>query len=309
MAKKTKEQLIQEELDAQVDILADKADKTKKSKKEDAEEAKEDKKEIGMTDKSEDEMDKQAVTTEAERIVQPYKTPTDAISEDVALLFNGQELSEDFKKRATTIFEAALAARVNSEVALIEAEAQEALAVKLAEAEEQTIAQIDEYMETVVAEWAEENKLAIETGVRQEIAESFITDLKALFEKHSIEIPEEKVNMLEAAKSEMDLLRNEVAALAAKLVEADEKTFEMEKSKVIKELSEGLAVTQAEKLNSLIKEVDAKSIESFKEKAMILRESVFTEVKKPLNEVTKETKAESDMSKLLASVKKINRKD
>jgi hypothetical protein len=314
MTKKTKEQLIQEELDAEVNIIAGKEEAARKESKAKEDAAKSEKKEIGCApdkdmklipvgNKDEDEMDKQGVTTE-ERIVQAYKTPE--ISEDVALLFNGQELSEDFKKRATVIFEAALAARMNVEIEKVEEEAQEALKVKLAEAEEQTLVQINEYMDSIVEVWAEDNKLAIETGVRQEIAENFITDLKALFEKHNIEIPQEKVDMFEASKDEAEKLRTEIATLTVKLVESDEKMFDMEKANIIKELSEGLAVTQVEKLNSLIKEVDAKSIETFKEKALILRDSVFTEVK-PSNKEEKATNKlnESDalMEKVYASMR------
>jgi hypothetical protein len=204
---------------------------------------------------------------------------SDSMDENIANMFNGQELSEDFKKKASVIFETVVASRVNAEIAKIEEEDNEAIDLKLAEAEQKTLASIDEYMENIVAEWAEENKIALETGIRQEIAEGFITDLKALFEKHNIAIPAEKVDMLEASDAENEVLREENKALVTKLQEQEAKIFEMEKTKVLESLSEGLAVTQTEKLNNLIKEVDAKSIETFTEKATILRDNMFAKTK------------------------------
>lgn len=277
---------VAEELEGEVEMKKDKA-----SKKDDKEGC---------------DCDDQDATMESAKtpIVQPYKIP-ETVDENIALMFNGQELSEEFKKKASTIFEAAVATRVNAEIAKIEEEAQEAITLKLAEAEAKTTAQVDEYMEHVVAEWAEENKIALEAGIRQEIAESIITDLKTLFEKHNISIPAEKVDMLEASDAENEALRGEVNSLTEKLIATEAKIFEMEKQNILSGLAEGLAVTQVEKLSNLIKEVDAKSIETFKEKATILRDSMFVETKssvktdektvKPINE------SEALMSKIYSS--------
>lgn len=233
----------------------------------------------------------------------------ESIDENVAMMFAGQELSEDFKKKAATIFEAAVAVRVNKEIELIEKEAQEAIDLKLAEHEATTLSQIDEYMENVVAEWAEENKLALETGISHEITENFITDLKSLFEKHNISIPKEKVDMLEASDAENEVLRSEIKALTAKVSEQDSKMFDMDKAKVLSGLSEGLAITQIEKLNSLINEVDAKTIESFTEKATIFRDSMLAAAKPvekaDISAKTKKTLNENDalMDNIFASLR------
>lgn len=203
------------------------------------------------------------------------------MAESISVIFDGETLTEDFKKKAATVFEAALTSRLNEETAKIEEAAQKALNHAVSEIEEDLMQKADDYVGYVVTEWLEENKLQVERSLRAEIYEGFFDGLKALFVEHNISIPADKLDMLEAKEAECAELTESNNHLTEKLIEKDKAILELKKDDVLAVLSEGLAATQVEKLKALTKDIEAKTVESFKEKVTIIRESFFKETKAP----------------------------
>ena len=202
-----------------------------------------------------------------------------SVAEGVAVLFDGENLTEGFKKKASTLVEAAVNSRVNAEVKLIEAAAEKALVEAVSEIEEELMSKTDDYIGYVVTEWLEENKLEAEQALKVEIFEGFFDGLKALFLEHNITMPEGKLDILRSANSEIEELEGIVNTMTEKLIKADKTILEMKKQDVVSGLSEGLAATQVEKLKKLTEGIEAKDIESFKEKVSIIRESYFKDNK------------------------------
>ena len=197
------------------------------------------------------------------------------VSEDVTALTEGEELSEEFKTKATTIFEAAVKSKLRSEVERIEMEKTQEVAEEINKVRDELTEKVDNYMNYVVEEWMKENEIAIERGLKGEIAEDFISGLKALFEEHYVDVPDEKYDILGQQSEKID-------ELEAKLNEQIEKSAELKKShdvlvrdRVFNECSSDLADTEVEKFKSLVEEVDFSNEESFKEKLDQLKESYF----------------------------------
>ena len=260
-----------------------------------------------------DDKDPEDVTQEAVRITKAFKVGDLNLTEEVNTLFNGSDVSEEFKAKITTVFETALVARLNPEIEKIEEEAQEAISVYVAEVRKDLAEEADAFMEPIVEQWAEENKLAIEQGLRSQIAEDFLTDLRGLFEKHNINIPQEKVEVLENSEKENETLKAEVNKLNESLLVSQKEIMEMKKEKIVKGLSEGMVMTQSEKLASLVKEIDTKDLAIFEEKAKTIKSSLFTEEKKPDADKTKgkviTESGDASMDKLLSGLKKLNNND
>jgi len=197
------------------------------------------------------------------------------VSEDVSALTQGEELSEEFKDKAATIFEAAVKSKLRSEVARIEMEKTQEVAEEINTIRDELTEKVDAYMNYVVEEWMKENEIAIERGLKGEIAEDFISGLKSLFEEHYIDVPDEKYDILGSQSDKID-------ELEAKLNEQIEKTAELKKShdvlvreSVFAEVASDLAATEVEKFKSLAEEVDFTDEESFKAKLDQLKESYF----------------------------------
>lgn len=198
-----------------------------------------------------------------------------AVKEDVAQMFSGEDLSEDFKERASTLFEAAVEMRLVNEIARIEEELTESYENSLAEVVAELTESIDSYLDYAAQEWLKENKIAIQSALKTEITESFINDLKGLFEKNYIELPEDKVDVVEEMTSK-------VAALEAELNEAVNKTIELQKtiegskaSTIFDEVSEGLVATQVERLRTLSEGVEFSDADSYRKKLGIIKEHHF----------------------------------
>ena len=205
----------------------------------------------------------------------PYmKCDAKMAMESVEQMFEGAEqLSEDFMTKASTIFEAAFNSKLKESAAKIEAELQEQFDADFTALEEELAEKVDEYLDYVVTEWVEQNEVAIQESVRSEIAENFLEDFKALFEKHNITIPQDKVDLLEQAEDEIEEMKARINELTESNMEQKKVIFENEKAKTVAKLSEGLAETQVEKLKSLVEDVDAKDIETFNMKAKVICES------------------------------------
>ena len=202
------------------------------------------------------------------------------LTDDVkALVSTDADLSEEFKDKAATIFETAVRTRIKEQTKILEAKYEEKLSSEKETVKEAMVEKVDSYLNYVVEEWMKENELAVERGIRTEIAEDFITGLKGLFKEHYIEVPEEKYNVL-------DDLTNQVKDLESKLNEQIEKNVnlskvvsESEKTTLINDVSADLAETEKEKFAKMAENVEFDSAPKFKEKLETVKESYFPKSK------------------------------
>ena len=197
------------------------------------------------------------------------------VEEDVNALLGGEELSEEFKEKAKTIFEAAINAKVASIKEEIEAEYAAKLAEEVEAAKESLAERVDSYLEYVSDEWFEENALAIEAGLKTEMTESFLEGMKGLFEEHYVSIPEEKYDVLESMVEKLDDMETKLNEQIEKNIALNSRLSESVADGILDEVSEGLASTQKEKLASLSESVEFESEESYREKLETLKESYF----------------------------------
>ena len=202
------------------------------------------------------------------------------LSDDVkALVSTDADLSEEFKEKAATIFETAVKTRIKEQVKILEAQYDEKLSKETETVKEAMVEKVDSYLNYVVEEWMKENELAVERGIRTEIAEDFITGLKDLFKEHYIDVPEEKYNVL-------DDLTNQVKDLEGKLNEQIEKNVNLtkevnnsERANVVAEVSADLADTEKEKFASMAENVEFDNADKFREKLETVKESYFPKTK------------------------------
>ena len=197
------------------------------------------------------------------------------IEEDVNALIEGEELSEEFKEKAKTIFEAAIISRVNEVKESLEVQYEERLTEEVANIAEVLSERVDSYLEYVADEWMQENALAIEGGLKEELTESFMTGLKGLFEEHYVSIPEEKYNVLESMVEKLDEMETKLNEQIEKNVSLNKRLAESVADGIFEQVSEGLAATQKDKLASLAESVEFESEEEYREKLETLRESYF----------------------------------
>lgn len=198
--------------------------------------------------------------------------------EDIAVQLNtifGEELSEEFKTKATSIFEAAVIARVNHEMEAVINKLQEQNEVQINEFKASLVDKIDGYLSYIVEQWMEENKLAVETGLRTEITEDFISGLKVLFKEHYIEVPEEKFDVLEQLQSKADQLEAELNESISLVVETHKELTELKRAQIFEENTKDLADTEVEKLKKLVEGVEFESEEVYSEKLAVIKESYF----------------------------------
>ena len=198
------------------------------------------------------------------------------IEEDVAALLSGEELSEEFRAKAKTIFEAAVTSRVAEARAEIEASHAEKLEEEVAEAKGELSERVDSYLEYVSEEWFTENQLAVEHGLKTELTESFLSGMKGLFEEHYVTIPEDKYDVLESMVEKLDDMETKLNEQIEKNINLNSRLGESVADGILSNVSEGLASTQKEKLASLAESVEFESEESYREKLEVLKESYFT---------------------------------
>jgi len=237
------------------------------------------------------------------------------VSEDVAALIDGEELSEDFKKKAATIFEAAVKSKISKIRKQIRDESKTYMENQTEAIQTEMTEKMDEYMNYVVKEWMEENKLAVETGVRNEVTESFISGLKKLFEEHYIDVPSEKEDIFES-------LVQEVAELETKLDEQTQKHMDTAKElntykakDVFHEITDGMVDTDIEKMKELTEDVDYESDEQYKEKLNIIKNSYFKSDKKlddnkgtaATNKKVTDGSSDGGMDSVMAAITNLNK--
>lgn len=200
--------------------------------------------------------------------------------EDIDALFSGESLSEEFKDKATTIFEAAVRARVEAIVEKIAAENEEIMESTVADLEGQLTEQVDEYLNYVVEQWMEENKLAVETGLRVEIAEDFIGGLKNLFMEHYIEVPEDKANLVDELAAEVAARDEKLEEQAKALSDLTKALNESKSAEILRKTCEGLTEVQVAKIKALAEGVEFTTEGEYSQKLAVIRENYFPTGKK-----------------------------
>ena len=201
------------------------------------------------------------------------------IEEDVNALLGGEELSEEFKEKAKTIFEAAINSKVAEIKEGLEAQYQRTLAEEIEAAKESLAERVDSYLEYVADEWFEENALAVEVGLKTEMTESFLEGMKGLFEEHYVTIPEDKYDVLESMVEKLDDMETKLNEQIEKNISLNSRLSESVADGILDQVSEGLAQTQKEKLASLSESVEFESEDQYREKLETLKESYFTSKK------------------------------
>jgi hypothetical protein len=197
------------------------------------------------------------------------------IEEDVEALLSGEELSEEFKFKAKTVFEAALNARTEQIEEAIIIKYEEQLVEEIQAIAESLTERVDSYLEYVSQQWIEENALAIEQGLRAEMTESFLVNLKELFENHYVSIPEERYDVIESMVDKLDEMETKLNEQIERNVTLNKRLAESVTDVIFSEISEGLALSQKDKLASLVENVEFDSEEEYREKLVALKESYF----------------------------------
>ena len=286
----------EEEADKEKKDVKEVADKEKEMKKEVADKEKEkDMKEVAEKDKEkevkevadkEDEKKKEVseVADKEKEAKKEMMTAKDKVKnmdmkEDVAALTEGEELSEEFKQKAATVFEAAVKAKLVEEIENLEGEYETKVNEKVSEVKEEIVDKVDAYLNYVVEEWMKENELAIEKGLRNEITEDFIGGLKSLFESHYINVPQEKYDVIESQAAEIEKLKEDINKSMEKNIELNQKIAESTREDIIKDVSSDLAATEVDKLKGLAEGIEYKDAESFRKSVETLKNSYYPKAK------------------------------
>ena len=213
------------------------------------------------------------------------------VADDVAALLEGEELSKEFQEKTATIFEAAVKSKVEQVADQLEEQFKKAFDEEINSHKSELTERVDSYLEFVANEWINENALAVETGIRGELSESFMSGLKTLFEEHYVEIPDDKYDVLEAMTSKLDEMETKLNEQIESNVELTKRLSSSVSDNILDEVSEGLALSQKDKLSELSKGVEFESEEQYREKLTTLKESYFNA--KPVVESSEVTSEES----------------
>jgi hypothetical protein len=222
--------------------------------------------------------------------------PTLNVKEDVEAMFSGQDLSEEFKDKASTLFEAAVSARLTVEMARLEEEFEEKLATEVASIEEQLATKLDSYLDYVVETWLKDNEVAIESTLRNEIMEEFIGSLKNVFEEHYIDVPAEKTDVLESLAARVQELEEKLDEVINENTELKSSVVDHEMNDVFESLCSDLALTQVEKFRALSEGIKFDGdLDTYEKKLSIIKENYFKSTEKaPTQTVVTEELEESD---------------
>ena len=230
----------------------------------------------------EESSEEEEVVAEAEEIEEEEEFD---VSEDVTALLEGEELSEEFQEKARTIFEAALRSKVEEikegMIAAYDEAYEERLVEEVTEIKSALTERVDSYLEYVAEEWVTENRLAIESGLKAEMSESFLSGMKSLFEEHYVSIPEEKYDVLESMVEKLDEMETKLNEQIEKNITLNSRLSESVADGIFDEVAEGLALSQKEKLASLAESVEFESAKTYREKLEMLKESYFSAKKAP----------------------------
>lgn len=233
----------------------------------------------------------------------PEASHLKSVKEDVDALLNGEELTEEFKQKAATIFEAAVMTRVKAEVARLEEEFNAKVEETVAQNVEGLVEQVDGYLGYVAEQWMKDNEIALERGMKSEILESFVTGMKDLFEEHYIDVPEERFDVLGEMESKLEELEAKLNEQVAANIELSKTLAEQKRAEIVNTVSEGLTDTEAEKFNALVEELTYEDAATYETKVKTIRENYFTNkpaagVKSVVSDAPVETLTEENKPKL-----------
>ena len=268
--KEMKKEMKDDEKKKEISEAEEKKDEKKVEEKED-----EKKKEVSEAEDKEKEMKKEMDDKKSAK----EKVAEMSMKDDVNALTNDEGLSEEFKQKAATIFESAVKAKLVEEIEKLESEYETKVNEKTEEIKSEIVEKVDAYLNYVVSEWTKENELAIEKGLRTEIAEDFIGGLKNLFESHYIEIPEEKYNVIENQAAEIESLKSKLNEEMEKTVELHSKIGEFARDEILVDVASDLAETEKEKFKGLAENIDYKDAADFRTKVETVKESYFPKKK------------------------------
>ena len=278
--------------------------KKHKEKSEEKEDKKDEKevKEMDHMDKDKKKME----PVKAGYMKSSYKMKKEEVDEHMNALVAGQDdLSEEFKTKAATVFESAVNSKVKEIAEQMEADVQTNYEQDIAKAKEELTEKVDSYLSYVVEEWMKENEIALERGIKGEIAEDFISGLKKLFAEHYIDVPDEKYNVLEDQASKIEELEKKLNEQIEKNVELNKDNAEKSRKEIMAEVAGDLADTAKEKFAKLAEEIEWSDAESFKKKCETIKESYFgkkEEVKDKLDDVAAGDEASNeDLSQAMAA--------
>ena len=218
--------------------------------------------------------------------------PTVNVEEDLAALFGGEELSEEFQTKAKTIFEAAVNSKVNVVKEEMAAEYEKTLTEHLETVKSELVERTDAYLEYVSDEWLKENAIEVEHGLKTEMTESFLSGMKTLFEDHYVSIPDDKYDVLESMVNKLDDMEGRLNEQLEKNISLNKRLGESTADGILSEVAEGLAETQKEKLKSLAEGVEFEGENAYREKLVTLKESYFPKDGKPQVSSKSETLSE-----------------
>ena len=234
--------------------------------------------------------------------------------EDLNALGNEEAtLSDEFKAKAETIFEAAIKSKLSEEIDRLEAKYEEELAEEVKTTKEDLVEKVDSYLNYVVEQWMEDNKVEVQNGLRTEIAEKFMNNLKDLFTESYIEVPESKVDLVDGLAAEVEELEEKLNDTTGKAIAMAEELEVYKRESIIREASRDLAETQVEKLKTLVADVDFDSEEVFAEKVNTVKESYFNKAAKTADEEIVDeddafvAEASDSMSQYLSAIKRTSK--
>ena len=202
------------------------------------------------------------------------ETKIPSVQEDIAAMLTGEDLSEEFKTSAATLFEAHLNERIHQIEEELKGQYEDLLEQHTVAVTEELVERIDDYLNYVVEEWMQENRLAVEKGLRTEITENFISNLKGLFTESYIEVPEEKLDLFESTVDQAEALDSELQGQVEKNMELSEEVEQLKCEIIFREISEGMTDTEVEKLRRLAEDLEFDTIEQFAEKISVLCENI-----------------------------------
>ena len=228
------------------------------------------------------------------------------VKEDIEALVGDADLSEEFKQKAATIFEAAITSKVKAEQERLQSEYDTKFEEEISKSKSELTEKVDSYLNYVVEEWMKENKLALERGIKGEIAEDFISGLKKLFEDHYIDVPDEKYDVLEDQASKIDDLEKKLNEEIEKNVEMNKVNGSYKRQEIIDEHSKDLADTAKEKFDSLVEGVEYSSEEDFAQKVKTIKESYFEQkaeksASADIDDVAEGDESNADLSDAMAA--------
>ena len=260
----------------------------KMAKEEEEIEVEEDQEIVAEEETAEEEVVSEEETTEEEVVAEEETTEEEVVAEaeeteelnidveeDVTALLEGEELSEEFQEKARTIFEAAIKSKVSEIKEELKASYEEALVEEVLAVKTELVERVDSYLEYVAQEWMNENQLAVEHGLKTEMTESFLTGMKGLFEEHYVTIPEDKYDVLNSMVEKLDEMEDKLNEQIKSNIALNQRLAESVADVIFAEVTEGLALSQKDKLASLAENVEFESEEKYREKLATLKESYF----------------------------------